>query len=485
MGIVALVCFSILAPRYNISAASIDDWMPDPVLQEAVRSELGLGTVDEITYDNILLLNEIEFVNNETITSFSGLENATNLKVININNIDLSNVSLTPLTAIESLESLKLTNVNISDISEFQSVYYPNLTDLNMQYNNIEDISVVETVNLPTLEILDVSHNIINDISSIANASLPSLMYLNASYNNLENIEPLKDADFPNIAEIYASDNKLHDVEVMRGLSETKFPNLNVFEVSRNNIIDITPIENYLLYDAFALEQYYETDITFVIPNDGEETFYIDNIVSSLKAVSQNGVYLMTADPYMLDQNISIWDKSDNVSSNFKVASRYDGEAIDSDKFSASVRQFSFTASPESLPASLEYDFSATQGRLTGTVKYNIEWVYEYDLNFDLNGGTSTTPETQVIIEGGLATVVENPTRENYKFLSWNTAADGSGYTWNFATSTMPASDVILYAQWEYSAESELPDTGMNLEYIMTLLLIIAVLIGVRAKFKN
>ncbi|MGL5043262.1 MAG: InlB B-repeat-containing protein, partial [Culicoidibacterales bacterium] len=36
-----------------------------------------------------------------------------------------------------------------------------------------------------------------------------------------------------------------------------------------------------------------------------------------------------------------------------------------------------------------------------------------------------------------------------YTFIAWNTAQDGSGSSWNFATNVMPAQNLILYAQWE------------------------------------
>ncbi len=71
-----------------------------------------------------------------------------------------------------------------------------------------------------------------------------------------------------------------------------------------------------------------------------------------------------------------------------------------------------------------------------------------YQLSFDLNGAPGTNPADQTVLFEDLATdpgAVSNP---GYTFNGWNTSPDGTGTTWDFTTSTMPANDVILYAQW-------------------------------------
>ena len=73
----------------------------------------------------------------------------------------------------------------------------------------------------------------------------------------------------------------------------------------------------------------------------------------------------------------------------------------------------------------------------------------EYTLSFDVNGGhSSTKPADQVLEVGELAAQPTRPTKDGYEFTGWNTAQDGSGTTWDFATTTMPSNDVTLYAQW-------------------------------------
>ena len=81
-------------------------------------------------------------------------------------------------------------------------------------------------------------------------------------------------------------------------------------------------------------------------------------------------------------------------------------------------------------------------------IRFEIPLPTEYELSFDLNGGTSTQPDSQFIIEGSLGESIVAPTRAGYTFTGWNTDIDGNEYAWDFMTSTMPNNDIRLYAQW-------------------------------------
>ncbi|TLG75499.1 InlB B-repeat-containing protein [Culicoidibacter larvae] len=83
--------------------------------------------------------------------------------------------------------------------------------------------------------------------------------------------------------------------------------------------------------------------------------------------------------------------------------------------------------------------------------------VASYLLSFNLNGGDGQAPQTQQLVEGAFASPVDNPVRAGYTFKGWNTKANGTGQVWTFATSTMPAENLVLYAQW---VKIELPQTG-------------------------
>lgn len=76
-----------------------------------------------------------------------------------------------------------------------------------------------------------------------------------------------------------------------------------------------------------------------------------------------------------------------------------------------------------------------------------------YRLSFNVNQGNSVTPADEDVEFEALASKPEDPTRVGYTFKGWNTSENGSGDVWDFASTTMPAKDVILYAQWEKNVD--------------------------------
>ena len=73
----------------------------------------------------------------------------------------------------------------------------------------------------------------------------------------------------------------------------------------------------------------------------------------------------------------------------------------------------------------------------------------EYTVTFDKNDGVSTKPHATVTVEEN-ATVGDDmpqePTRDGFTFIGWNTEQDGSGTT--FDKDTTVNEDIIVYAQW-------------------------------------
>jgi uncharacterized repeat protein (TIGR02543 family) len=71
--------------------------------------------------------------------------------------------------------------------------------------------------------------------------------------------------------------------------------------------------------------------------------------------------------------------------------------------------------------------------------------VEKYTVTFDSQGGSSVSAITN-IISGATITLPTNPTKANYIFAGWNTAADGSGTA--FTASTKITANITVYAQW-------------------------------------
>lgn len=122
---------------------------------------------------NLQELN-LEHVNNSsssiTISNLTGLEN---IKVLNLNNNEISNIS--GIVKFENLETLYLNNNKIEKIDSFVTKKTSNgvttiekaspVKDLRMQNNEIEDIDVIQY--LKNITYLDLRENHINNISSI------------------------------------------------------------------------------------------------------------------------------------------------------------------------------------------------------------------------------------------------------------------------------------------------------------------------------
>ncbi len=74
------------------------------------------------------------------------------------------------------------------------------------------------------------------------------------------------------------------------------------------------------------------------------------------------------------------------------------------------------------------------------------EQTQKYTVTFDLNGGDGTAPSAKEVEEGGKVTAPNEPSRKNYDFDGWYTAATG-GTKWNFGTDVV-SEDITLYAHW-------------------------------------
>lgn len=91
-----------------------------------------------------------------------------------------------------------------------------------------------------------------------------------------------------------------------------------------------------------------------------------------------------------------------------------------------------------------------THGLNLNYLKFTPKSLDKVTLTFDVNGGDDATcPAGQQLDVGAPAMRPEAPLREDFRFLGWNTAADGSGEDWDFSASRMPNGDLTLYAQWE------------------------------------
>ena len=173
---------------YNVFVYAEDakDWMPDPVLREAVREaldipdEIPLHPGDMAGLHNLFLI-EIE----HAIKRLKGLEYAVNLKVLVIDRSEVSD--LTPLAGLENLETLSIVRSEVSDLTPL--VGLENLRVLKL-YDNHRISDITPLAGLVNLEWLELHDNKISDLTPLT--GLVNLERLQLHYNQISDITPIR-----------------------------------------------------------------------------------------------------------------------------------------------------------------------------------------------------------------------------------------------------------------------------------------------------
>ena len=86
----------------------------------------------------------------------------------------------------------------------------------------------------------------------------------------------------------------------------------------------------------------------------------------------------------------------------------------------------------------------------TYTAQYSVKERVFYTITFNANGGEGSMEPQRFEVGVDTALNTNAFTREHYKFIDWNTAADGSGATYADGGAILALSgDMTLYAQWQ------------------------------------
>ena len=87
----------------------------------------------------------------------------------------------------------------------------------------------------------------------------------------------------------------------------------------------------------------------------------------------------------------------------------------------------------------------------TYTAQYSMKERVFYTITFDANGGEGSMEPQHFEVGVDTALNTNAFTRENYKFIGWNTVADGSGATYADKGAILELTgDMTLYAQWQF-----------------------------------
>ncbi|MEJ6347695.1 bacterial Ig-like domain-containing protein [Holzapfeliella sp. He02] len=171
---------------------TLDNWMPDKNLQQAVERQLGTDNITQANIENLTELN----VQDTNITNLKGLEKAINLKELRFHNVnfasDLNSYEMFSYSELpESLDTLDLSGNNLSSNQLSTGFNLSDLKTLNVSQNKITDINFYAKSNLSNLKVVRADDNQISDVSVFSNqssqmiANRNSLRYWTADNNQI------------------------------------------------------------------------------------------------------------------------------------------------------------------------------------------------------------------------------------------------------------------------------------------------------------
>ncbi len=204
--LVILVGFAF--PRWLDAAARS---FPDPVLEQAVRDEVG-RQFGFITQSDLEQITHLEVPHNKYISQLEGLEKCTGLEELYLGKINIEDI--TPLSNLTKLKHLQISSgwIRLADLTPLSNL--SQLTHLYLHYNSIMDI--IPLSNLVNLSVLDLSSNGIEDISPLAN--LINLTELNIGGNQVADISAL--SSLSKLTYLKLGDNPYSDITALSHLTE-------------------------------------------------------------------------------------------------------------------------------------------------------------------------------------------------------------------------------------------------------------------------
>ena len=176
--------------------------VPDPNLRQLIREALSLPEAVPLIQQQMLRLTELDASGDRGITNLTGLEYATNIRYLRLDNNPIVDISL--LAHLTKLEGVNLTGCYIVDLSPLR-----NLKDLRGVF---------------------LGHNTISDISPLA--ELANLTYLHLQSNQIVDFSPL--ANLINLRQLWIDDNFGIDISPLQGL--------NLTDVRYDEVCDIEPL---------------------------------------------------------------------------------------------------------------------------------------------------------------------------------------------------------------------------------------------------
>lgn len=416
--------------------------------------DLGTNQISSLpdSFGDLVALRYLYVHSNELTTFPNTIGNLVNLQFFYAWS---NNISYIPDTMGEMLSLIEL-DLNSNELSAIPSTLsnLVNLQRLSLSSNYLS--SLPDSVwSLSQLRYLGIGDNLFTLLPSNIN-QLVRLEVLFAGGNQLI-VLPDELGDLANLVELSVPRNQLValpeiDYSRLKSLDVsfnqlTNLPN-SFITFDKNNLWNFFTFENLLPSDyanslntLFNTTEFWQQQQKQLILNQ-EPSFDIKT-QADFDAINPEDYVAIAGDDTLSNTHKYAYGTFTNQSGNPVALEDYllDGEVIQSGTIYANVRLQGVDGLLE--PTS---DFPSTLERIQFNFIFQAK---TYDLTFDLNGGEGIPPLVQTLEEGVLVAEPTIPIRTGYTFLGWNTSIDGSGTNWNFDTMTMPANDMMLFAQWE------------------------------------
>lgn len=208
----------------------------------------GVQKLDDLQH--LLFLKSLK-IDNGPAGQLYNIAELTNLEDVVITNTNIQSEEIPHLGKLESLKRLTLQNCGLSTIAGLE--YATDLVYLNLNDNSLRNILPLS--GLPNLQELNLSNNALNDL--LALSGLKTLSILDVSKNELASLIPISTvsgleklnvsnnmltdltgiAQLTNLVNLNISNNQVKVVSLLASNTQ-----LSVLNISHNKIVDITPL---------------------------------------------------------------------------------------------------------------------------------------------------------------------------------------------------------------------------------------------------
>ena len=263
---ILILCSVLFLIPLSTSAQTVN--IPDTNLRAAIAEALGKAPNARITKDEMATLTHLN-ANRREIRNLTGIEEATNLVVVELNHNLISDLSL--LTGLIKLRRIGVRDNKISDVSPVAGLV--NLRSLNISLNLISDISPV--AGLVSLRRLGVGENIVSDLRPLT--GLIKLEHISVSENPLADLSPLSGltslrgfhswgtpilnisalSGLPKLREINICGGQLSDISALEGLTDLK-----ELYLADNEISDLSPLASFTGLTRLSLRHNEVSDLS-------------------------------------------------------------------------------------------------------------------------------------------------------------------------------------------------------------------------------